>query len=343
MTNNMEENKTVMLAHGGGGRLMADLISRIIVPRFENGQSVQLTDAAAVDVPAGKLCFTTDSFVVKPLFFSGGDIGKLSVCGTVNDLAVSGAKPLAMSLSFILEEGFEIARLELILNSIGETARRAGVRIVTGDTKVVEKGSADEIFINTSGIGMQLPQAAPAFNRIANGDAILINGTLGDHGMTIMSQREGLAFDSPLKSDCDCLHELTSLLYAELGEEVKFMRDPTRGGLAAAVNEIAAATKHDIELIESVLPIDKTVQAAADMLGFDLLNIANEGKVVAVVSESVADRAVELWRSHPLGRNAAKIGRIMGLTNRGLVELRTKVGGRRIVQMPYGRELPRIC
>lgn len=339
----MDEHKTIMLAHGGGGRLMADLIGRTIVPSVGEADGVQLTDSAVVDVPAGKLCFTTDSFVVKPLFFSGGDIGKLSVCGTVNDLAVAGAKPLAMSLSLILEEGFETARLEQILASIGGTAKEAGVRIVTGDTKVVEKGSADEIFINTAGVGMRLDKAAPGFERIQAGDILLINGTLGDHGMTIMSQRQDLEFESPLTSDCACLNELTELLYNELGPAVKFMRDPTRGGLAAALNEICAATKLSVEIDEFMLPINHTVQAAADMLGFDLLNIANEGKVLAVVSADAADRALDLWKAHPLGKKAAKIGRVVETMDRPLAELRTRVGGRRIIQMPYGRELPRIC
>jgi hydrogenase expression/formation protein HypE len=339
----MGNTKKIMMAHGGGGRLMGELIAKTIVPKFGDGQSVQLTDSAMVDVPAGKLCFTTDSFVVKPLFFNGGDIGKLAVCGTVNDLAVAGAKPLALSLSLILEEGLGLDVLEKILQSIGETAKAANVPIVTGDTKVVEKGSADSLFINTSGVGMRMDNAKPSFARIEPGDVILINGTLGDHGMTIMSQREGLKFDSPLKSDCACLHELTEMLYAELGESVKFMRDPTRGGLAATLNEVAQTAGVNVEIKEPSLPVDKTVQTAADMLGFDLLNIANEGKVLAVVSANAADAALKFWRSHPLGKNAAAIGTVAETSEKPLVELVTKIGGRRIVQTPYGRELPRIC
>ena len=338
-----DETKKIMMAHGGGGRLMGELIAKTIVPKFGDGDSVQLTDSALVDVPAGKLCFTTDSFVVKPLFFNGGDIGKLSVCGTVNDLAVAGAKPLALSLSLILEEGLELEKLETILNSIGETAKNANVKIVTGDTKVVEKGSADGVFINTSGIGLRMDNAEPSFSRITPGDVILVNGTLGDHGMTIMSQREGLKFQSPLKSDCACLHELTQMLYDELGAEVKFMRDPTRGGLAATLNEVAQSANVNVELIETDVPIDKIVQTAADMLGFDLLNIANEGKVLAVVSAEVAEKALRLWQAHPLGAKAAKIGIVSVAKDGPLVELITKIGGRRIVQTPYGRELPRIC
>ncbi|MCI0499059.1 MAG: hydrogenase expression/formation protein HypE [Planctomycetales bacterium] len=339
----MEEKKKIMLAHGGGGRLMADLINRTIVPKFGEGQSVQLTDSAVLDMPAGKLCFTTDSFVVKPLFFNGGDIGKLAVCGTVNDLAVAGAKPVALSLSLILEEGLELEVLERILESIGRTAKNANVPIVTGDTKVVEKGSADSIFINTSGVGVRLDKADPSFARIEPGDAILINGTLGEHGMTIMSQREGLKFQTPLASDCACLHDLTGILYEELGSSVKFMRDPTRGGIAATLNEIAQSARVAVELQEACLPMDKTVQTAADMLGFDLLNIANEGKVLAVVAREDADKALTLWKNHPLGQKAAIIGTITEAADGPLVELVTKIGGRRMVQTPYGRELPRIC
>lgn len=339
----MEETKKIMMAHGGGGRLMGDLIAKTIVPKFGDGQSVQLTDSAMFDVPAGKLCFTTDSFVVKPLFFNGGDIGKLAVCGTVNDLAVSGAKPLALSLSLILEEGLELSVLEKILKSIGDTAKKANVNIVTGDTKVVETGSADGVFINTSGVGMLMDHASPSFSRIKPGDVILINGTLGDHGMTIMSQREGLEFDTPLASDCACLGELTEMLYAELGDGVRFMRDPTRGGLAATLNEVAQSSGVNVELNETALPVNKTVQTAADMLGFDLLNIANEGKVLAVVAPEVANKAIDLWRGHPLGQNAAEIGKTTQTRENPLVELVTKIGGRRIVQTPYGRELPRIC
>ncbi|MHC4961614.1 MAG: hydrogenase expression/formation protein HypE [Planctomycetota bacterium] len=320
-----------------------DLIQKMIVPKFGDGESVQLNDSATLDVPAGKLCFTTDSFVVKPLFFNGGDIGKLAVCGTVNDLAVAGAKPLALSLSLILAEGLELNVLEKILDSIGDTAKAANVNIVTGDTKVVEKGSADGVFINTSGVGMLAENADSSFDRINPGDVILINGTLGDHGMTIMSQREGLKFDTPLKSDCACLHELTQMLYDSFGQAVRFMRDPTRGGLATALNEVAQSSGVNVELNETDLPVDKTVQTAADMLGFDLLNIANEGKVLAVVDPAVADKAIKLWKSHPLGSNAAVIGKTTKSSDSPLVELLTKIGGRRIVQTPYGRELPRIC
>lgn len=338
----MDESKKIMLAHGGGGRLMAELIGRLIVPRFANATLSKLMDAAELPMQAGTLYFTTDSFVVKPLVFNGGDIGKLAVCGTVNDLAVAGARPTAMSLSLIIEEGFDIQLLETLLDSAARTAQAAGVSIVTGDTKVVEKGAADRLFINTAGIGTKLAAVHIGFDRIAAGDKVIVTGTLGDHGMTLMSQREGLAFTSTLSSDCACLNGLAEMLFETFGDGVKFMRDPTRGGLAAVANEIVQQTHLPIELREAAIPIHRTVQAAADMLGFDLLNTANEGKIVIVAAEAVAQQVVECCRSHPLGKYAAIVGDVVS-GDQPLVELLTKAGGRRIVQMPYGRELPRIC
>lgn len=338
----MEEQKTILLAHGGGGRLMEDLIRRVIVPKFGDPGG-PLTDSALLDLPTGKVCFTTDSFVVQPLFFPGGDIGKLAVCGTVNDLAVAGAKPTALSLGLIIEEGFAFAALETILSSAANAASEAGVRIVTGDTKVVEKGAADGLFINTAGIGTKIDNARIGFDRIKPGDRILINGTLGDHGMTIMSKRKEISFDSLMQSDCACLNGLTEALLAKCGPEIKFMRDPTRGGLAATLNEIASAAKVSAEIEEAALPISPAVRGAAEMLGFDLLNVANEGKVVIVVSQKAEQKAMEVCKSHPLGRQGALIGTITAADVQPLVELKTKIGGRRIVQMPYGRDLPRIC
>ncbi len=338
----MADNKKIMLAHGGGGRLMAELIDKLIVPRFANAALGRLTDAAELTLEAGAVCFTTDSFVVKPLVFNGGNIGTLAVAGTVNDLAVAGAKPVALSLSLIIEEGFDMRLLETLLDSAASTAQRAGVPIVTGDTKVVEKGAADGLYINTAGIGVKRKNARVGFERISVGDKVLVTGTLGDHGMTIMSQREGLAFTSSMQSDCACLNGLAELLFDKFGDGVKFMRDPTRGGLAAVANEIVRQTGLPIELDEAAILIDNTVQAAADMLGFDLLNIANEGKIVVIVAGDIADRVVAICRTQPLGRRAAVIGEVVAGTE-SLVELLTKTGGRRIVQMPYGRELPRIC
>jgi hydrogenase expression/formation protein HypE len=338
-----EQDDVILLAHGGGGRLMAELIGKTIAPSIYGVQPMALTDAAAVDIDGKPILFTTDSFVVQPLFFPGGDIGKLAICGTVNDLAVSGATPKVLSLSLIIEEGFGMVELEHILSSVGTTARQAGISIVTGDTKVVEKGAADGIFINTAGIGVRRADAKLGFDRIEPGDAILINGTLGDHGMTIMSKRQELSLQSPLESDCACLHEIIGQMLDACGDKVKFMRDPTRGGLAAVTNEIVQACGCGIELIEEMLPVHPVVKAAADILGFDILNIANEGKFVAVVSADAAEKAVAAMRSHPLGKKAVCIGRISDRQHHSLVELITRIGGRRIVQMPYGRELPRIC
>ncbi|MBN2183356.1 MAG: hydrogenase expression/formation protein HypE [Sedimentisphaerales bacterium] len=337
-----DKNDRILLAHGGGGQLSDELIRRHILPKLENKTLTALGDSAKLDVDSGSLCFTTDSYVVKPLFFNGGDIGKLAVCGTINDLAVAGSRPLALSLSLIIEDGFEFELLDKILESIGQTARSNNVDIVTGDTKTVEAGAADGIFINTAGIGIRLAAAELGVEKISAGDKIIINGTIGDHGMTIISQREGIKFQSRLKSDCAALAGLTCELL-EKTSGIKFMRDPTRGGLAATLNEIARSGKKSIEINETDIPIDKTVQAAADMLGFDVFAIANEGKFVAVVSPESAEDCLKICRNHPLGKKASIIGQIIQTKDFPLVELITRIGGRRIVQMPYGRELPRIC
>jgi len=332
----------ILLAHGGGGRLTSSLIENHIVPRFGNDKLCQLTDAAEINLDSKTICFTTDSFVVKPLFFNGGDIGKLAICGTVNDIAVAGAKPVALSLSLIIEEGLDFETFEKILSSAAKTAADAGIEIVTGDTKVVEAGAADGIFINTAGIGSKPQSGNLSFGKIEPGDKIIINGTIGDHGMTIISQREGIKFDSPLKSDCACLSGIIADVL-DISDGVKFMRDPTRGGVAATLNEVATASGCSIELKESDLPINPTVRAASEMLGFDLLDIANEGKVVMVVSESDAEKVLETLKKHPLGKDSAVIGTVVESDGGDIVEVTTKIGGSRIVQMPYGRELPRIC
>jgi len=337
-----DEPQRVLLAHGGGGQLTSQLIRELILPNLKNEALSSLGDSACLELASTSICLTTDSYVVKPLFFHGGDIGKLAVCGTINDLAVAGSRPVALTLSLIVEEGFEMGLLERILQSIGRTARENRVSIVTGDTKTVERGSADGVFINTAGIGIRLPGVNPGLDRIAVGDKILINGTIGDHGMTIISQREGIRFESQLVSDCAALADLTCRLFEQAGG-VKFMRDATRGGLAAVLNEMVEGADFGIEIRDADIPIKPSVQAAADMLGFDVLNIANEGKFVAVVSPETADACLSACRDHPLGRNAALIGEVVASQGVPLVELRTKIGGKRIVQMPYGRELPRIC
>jgi hydrogenase expression/formation protein HypE len=357
-------NDKILLAHGGGGQLSDQLIRKHILPRFSNNTLAELTDAAKLDLDSKSVCFTTDSYVVKPLFFNGGDIGKLAVCGTINDLAVSGARPVALSLSLIIEEGLPFDVLDKILDSIAATAAENNVAIVTGDTKTVEAGAADQIFINTAGIGIRLEGVDLGFGKIAVGDKVIINGSIGDHGMTIMSLREDIGFHSKLKSDCAAVADLTCKLLTEtkgvhpvgknnpretnshhspISNGVKFMRDPTRGGLAATLNEITLQTELGIRINEADIPINPTVQAAADALGLDVLNIANEGKFVAVVAESIAEDCINICHRHPLGKQAAIIGEVIKTEDVAVVEMTTKIGGTRIVQMPYGRELPRIC
>ncbi len=336
-------SKNILLAHGGGGQLSEELIRNTILPRLGQKSQAKLPDSASLEIDGQKICFTTDSYVVKPLFFSGGDIGKLAVCGTANDLAVSGAKPLALSLSFIIEDQLPFETLEKVLDSIAQTANENDIGIVTGDTKTVESGSADKLFINTSGIGTMYDGVELAFGRIAKGDKIVLSGSIGDHGMTILSQREDIKFDTPLKSDCACLSGLIGEILTA-GCDVKFMRDPTRGGLAATLNEIAHETNLNIEIRQDKIPIHPTVRAAADMLGFDVLTIANEGKFVAVVKPDDTQKVLDICRRHQLGSEAQIIGEAMeNEYDSAVVELVTSIGTKRIVQMPYGRELPRIC
>ena len=331
----------ILLAHGGGGQLSDSLIRNNILPKIANGPT-ELTDSASLELESNSVCFTTDSYVVKPLFFNGGDIGKLAVCGTVNDLAVAGAVPVALSLSLIIETGLEFEVLDRILESIGKTAGQSSVKIVTGDTKTVEQGSADKIFINTAGLGCKLPGINLSTGNIKPGDKVIINGTIGDHGMTIMSQREGMKFQSNLASDCACLSFLTVELLKNI-PGIRFMRDPTRGGLAATLNEIAGETRLSVTINEEAIGVDPKVRTAAEMLGFDVLSIANEGKVVIVVDSENAQKCLEMCKNNPLGEKAAIIGQVEEASDTAVVEMNTKIGGRRIVPMPYGRELPRIC
>jgi len=332
----------ILLAHGGGGQLTDELIRELVIPNVNKSMTAELTDSARIDVPEGSICFTTDSYVVKPLFFNGGDIGKLAVCGTVNDLAVAGARPIAISLSLIIEEGFEVRLLKKILSSVGKAAEENNVEVVTGDTKTVEKNAADGVFINTAGIGVCLPEVELAFGKIQPGDEIIINGGIGDHGLALISQREGISFQSQLESDCAGLAGLTCRLL-EAVPEIRFMRDPTRGGVAGTLNDIVFETGHSIEINQNALPVNPVAQAAADLLGFDILNVANEGKFIAVVPPDWTGKILQICREHPLGKKSVVIGAVKAASEMPLVEMKTSLGGKRIVRMPYGLELPRIC
>ena len=340
----MVDTEHIQLAHGGGGQLTAELVAEVILPALGGGQDPRrLCDSAVLTAGGVRLAFTTDSYVVQPLEFPGGNIGKLAVCGTINDLAVAGAMPLALSLSLVIQEGLEIALLRRILDSAGQAAGDAGVQVVTGDTKVVQRGALDGLVINTAGLGRVIDGAELGFDRIQTGDRVVLSGPLGEHGLAVMSRREGLSFSAELKSDCASIHQMTRSLVERLGPAVHFMRDPTRGGLAATLVDVCAATGKDVEIAEAAVPVNRTARAAAEKLGLDLLTIANEGKLVAVVSARAADEAVAVLAGHPIARQAAAIGTVGPQSDSPLVEMITRVGGRRVVQMPYGEELPRIC
>lgn len=331
----------VVIAHGGGGELTRRLVAERFLPKLGNGLLSPLTDSAVLTVGTERLAFTTDAFVVQPLEFPGGDIGRLAVCGTVNDLAVMGAVPRALSLAVVLEEGLPIEAVDRVVDSIAAAAQEAGVVIATGDTKVVERRRGDGMTITTAGIGVLRDGVSLSPQRIGAGDVILINGRIAEHGLAVMSAREGLRFETELLSDVAPLGGLIEAVLAS-GAEVKFMRDPTRGGLAGVMADLAEDTGLGVELTEAAIPLSRMARHTAEMLGLDPLVTANEGKVVAVVAEADVQRVLEACRSHPLGRHAAVIGRFTGEVS-GLVELMTRSGGRRIVQRPYGEELPRIC
>jgi hydrogenase expression/formation protein HypE len=327
--------------------LTAQLIEQIVLPAFRNPALEALDDQAILALPeasreaGGRLAFTTDSYVVTPLFFPGGDIGELAVNGTINDLAVGGARPLALSLAFILEEGLALEELERVIASVRTAAARAEVPIVTGDTTVVGRGNGDKVFINTSGIGVVPAGVELSSARVRPGDVILLSGTIGDHGATILSAREGLALGGGLASDTAALHGLAAaLLRAAPGTHA--MRDPTRGGLATVLVEIASRRKLGVEVDETALPVRETVRGACELYGLDPLLLANEGKLVAFVPDAQAEAALAALRAHPLGREAARIGRVTD-DGSGLVTLRTPLGGRRILDLPYAEPLPRIC
>lgn len=335
--------RQIVLAHGGGGQLTDELVAEFIRPRFQNPVLARLEDAALVLVEhAGRIALTTDSYVVQPLEFPGGDIGRLAICGTVNDLAVSGAQPRWLSLSLIIEEGLDLAVLGRVLDSAAAAAREAGVQVVTGDTKVVARGQADGLYINTAGVGTLRSGVLLGAERIRPGDAILINGSIADHGMAVMLQREDAsALQSTLQSDVAPLADLIAQV-TEASPGVRFMRDPTRGGVAGVVADLAERSGFRILLDEAALPLRRDTRYAAEMLGIDPLDVANEGKVIIVTPADEAERALEALRSHPLGTEARLIGSV-GHARDGICELLTAAGGRRMVQKPYGEQLPRIC
>jgi hydrogenase expression/formation protein HypE len=333
---------SIVMGHGGGGKLGNELVEHLFLPAFRNPELENLGDAAVLDLGGGKLAMSTDSFVVQPLFFPGGSIGELAVNGTVNDLAVSGAEPRFLSASFILEEGFPLAQLAAIVDAMAQAAATAGVKIVTGDTKVVERGHGDGCYINTAGVGLLREGIAVGPHRAQPGDAILVSGTIGDHGMAIMSVREGLEFESQIRSDCAALNGMIADVLAAAGAAVHAMRDPTRGGLASTLNEIAQSSGVGIEIDEPSLPVRSQVQSACELLGLDPVYVANEGKAVFFVAPEAAEQVLAILRAHPLGRDAARIGRVTAEHKRMLVA-RTAMGANRVIPTQIGEQLPRIC
>jgi len=332
----------ILLAHGSGGKLSHDLIDKLFLPHFDNPILARLDDSALIEPKTGaRLAFTTDSYVVSPLFFPGGDIGKLATCGTINDLVMSGAKPLYMSASFIIEEGFPLADLKRIVLSMRKVAEESGVKIVAGDTKVVGEGAADGIFVNTTGVGL-IPEGVHISGANAQpGDMIMVSGTLGDHGIAIMSQREGLEFASSLESDCAPLHDLVAgMLEASL--EIHCLRDPTRGGLATTLNEMAAQSQASFLIEEEKIPVRDEVRGICELLGLDPLYLANEGKLVAVVPPHAAGKVLEAMKGHPYGEASVVIGQVLS-DHPGRVIMKTTLGAHRLLEMAVGELLPRIC
>lgn len=334
--------KTVLLDHGSGGLASSELIEQVFIKHLDNPILRSLEDSAILENQEGNIAFTTDSYVVDPLFFPGGDIGKLAVHGTINDLAMRGAKPLGLSLGLILEEGFAFDELERIIISIAEACNEAGVHIVTGDTKVVPKGKGDKIFINTSGVGIVDKNLDISSKKAQAGDAIILSGTMGDHGITIMSNRAGIGLTSNLKSDTMALHKLVAKLLAELPDSVHTLRDPTRGGVATTLNEIAANSALEIVLPEQSLPVRPEVNAACEMLGLDPLYLANEGKCLILVAGDKAEEALKIVQATPEGKEATIIGHLKE-GKAGRVSVTTPIGGARIVTPLHGEPLPRIC
>lgn len=337
----LRDYPAIVMGHGGGGKLSSDLIEHLFRPLFDNPALNVLGDQAVVEIGGVRLAITTDSFTVSPLFFPGGDIGSLAVHGTVNDVAMSGAMPLYLSAGYILEEGLPLDTLGQIAVSMAQAARACGVQIVTGDTKVVERGHGDGVYINTTGIGIVPPGVHIAPQNARPGDRLILSGPIGEHGIAILSVREGLTFETELRSDSQPLHDLVAAML-EVTPHIHCMRDPTRGGLAATLNEFARASQVGIEVDEQAVPIPPAVAAACEMLGLDPFYVANEGKLVAVVPPEVAEPLLEAMRAHPKGREAAIIGQVVE-AHPGLVVARTGIGGSRVVDTLIGEQLPRIC
>ncbi|MGH9368118.1 MAG: hydrogenase expression/formation protein HypE [Thermoanaerobaculia bacterium] len=335
------ETEEILLGHGSGGKLTSQLIEKILLPAFRNPALEALDDQAILSINGSRLAFTTDSYVVTPIFFPGGDIGELAVNGTVNDLAMGGARPLYLSLAFILEEGLPISDFERVVDSVRLAADRAGVTVVTGDTKVVNRGCGDKVFINTAGLGLVAPGVDLSSRRVRPGDAVLLSGPIGDHGIAILSKREGLEFEGEVRSDTAPLHELVAAMLGAF-PGIHAMRDPTRGGVAAALVEIASRQGLGIEVDENSVPVRDTVRGACEILGLDPLLVANEGKLLAFVAEEGSEAVLRAMRAHPLGSLATRIGRVTA-DHPKFVVLRTPIGGQRILDLPFGESLPRIC
>lgn len=337
----LRDHPNIVMGHGGGGKLSADLIQHLFLPAFGNEALNRLGDSTVFSLDGGRVAMSTDSFVVRPLFFPGGNIGELAVNGTVNDIAMSGARPLYLTAGFILEEGLSLAQLGTIVDSMAAAARRAGVQLIAGDTKVVDRGHGDGVYINTSGVGVIPPQVDIGPHRARPGDAVLLSGTIGDHGMAIMSVREGLQFETEIVSDTAPLNGLVEAMLA-VAPDVHVLRDPTRGGLASAINEIAQAAKVGIVLDERKIPVNPAVHSACELLGLDPFYVANEGKLIAIVPPARAEAVLAVMRAHPLGGRAVHIGQVVE-AHPGLVVARTGIGGTRVVDMQIGEQLPRIC
>jgi len=337
----LTQQEQIVLGHGSGGKLSAQLIESVFLPAFKNPTLDKLDDQAVLQINGSRLAFTTDAFVVTPIFFPGGDIGRLAVNGTVNDLAMSGARPLYLAAAFILEEGLSTHELRRIVQSMSECARDAGVQLVAGDTKVVNRGKGDKIFISTTGIGIIEKPVNISADRAAPGDKIILSGYIGDHGMAILSQRENLEFEGVIESDCAALHQLVNdMLEATL--DIHILRDPTRGGIATVLNEIAQRSKTGMLLREIEIPVRDTVRGACEILGLDPMYVANEGKLVAIVPAKDAEAVVARMRENPLGRDARVIGEVVG-EHPGMVLMQTEIGGTRVVDTLFGEQLPRIC